>query len=107
MAKIIIGVIIILVVIGILVSKNPESKNNLSQKSTPEKTSTTSPEDSSYIRTDDYATERSYKEDQDYDCSDFYSQYEAQEFFESKGGPGSDYHNLDRDGDGVACETLP
>lgn len=43
----------------------------------------------------------------DYDCSDFSSQRKAQIFFESEGGPSSDYHDLDRDRDGVACENLP
>jgi hypothetical protein len=62
--------------------------------------------DSSYDRTDDYSVERSYESYADYDCSDFGSQDEAQEFFESEGGPEEDYHNLDRDGDGYVCETL-
>jgi len=43
----------------------------------------------------------------DYDCSDFATQAEAQAFFEAEGGPQKDYHNLDKDGDGVACESLP
>ena len=43
----------------------------------------------------------------DYDCSDFSTQAEAQTFFEAEGGPQKDYHNLDKDGDGVACESLP
>ncbi len=43
----------------------------------------------------------------DYDCSDFDTQEEAQDFFEDEGGPDEDYHNLDRDGDGEACEALP
>ncbi len=43
----------------------------------------------------------------DYDCSDFSTQAEAQEFFKAEGGPMEDYHNLDRDNDGVACESLP
>lgn len=59
-----------------------------------------------YARTDDYETERSYESYGDYDCSDFSSQSEAQEFFESEGGPDEDYHNLDRDGDGYVCESL-
>lgn len=42
----------------------------------------------------------------DYDCSDFSSQEEAQEFFEQEGGPEYDPHNLDRDGDSIACEKL-
>jgi len=60
-----------------------------------------------YQRTDDYMTERSYRESSDYDCTDFSTHSEAQDFFESEGGPDEDYHNLDRDGDGVACESLP
>lgn len=60
-----------------------------------------------YERSDDPTTERSYADYGDRDCSDFDTQEEAQEFFESEGGPDEDYHNLDRDGDGVACETLP
>lgn len=47
------------------------------------------------------------QKDKDYDCSDFSTQKEAQAFFESKGGPSSDPHKLDRDKDGIACETLP
>lgn len=41
---------------------------------------------------------------QDMNCSDFSTWREAQDFYESQ-GPG-DPHGLDRDGDGVACETL-
>lgn len=60
-----------------------------------------------YLEEDDFNTERSYEDYGDYDCSDFSTQYEAQDFFESEGGLGNDYHGLDRDEDGVACETLP
>ena len=42
----------------------------------------------------------------EYDCSDFTYQDEAQEVFEEAGGPDEDYYNLDRNGDGVACESL-
>ena len=49
----------------------------------------------------------SLSESDDYDCSDFSTQEEAQKFFGSEGGPQTDYHNLDRDGDGIACESLP
>ena len=38
----------------------------------------------------------------DYDCSDFSTQAQAQEFLLA-----GDPHRLDSDGDGVACETLP
>lgn len=40
----------------------------------------------------------------DYDCGDFASSGEAQRFFLAEGGPGSDPNDLDRDGDGLACE---
>ena len=63
--------------------------------------------DNSYIRDDDPSVERSYEEYGDYDCSDFSTQSEAQDFFEAEGGPWEDYHNLDRDSDGIACESLP
>ena len=59
-----------------------------------------------FYRDDDPTTERSFGEYGDYDCSDFSTQRQAQEFFEDEGGPDEDYHNLDRDGDGVACESL-
>jgi len=52
-----------------------------------------------------WATESFYD-----DCSDFSTQAEAQEFFEEiKEIPGiwEYYRFLDRDGDGVACESLP
>ncbi|HEV2809944.1 MAG TPA: thermonuclease family protein, partial [Acidimicrobiales bacterium] len=42
----------------------------------------------------------------DRDCSDFSSHEEAQRFYEAEGGPGQDPHRLDRDGDGLACESL-
>ena len=44
-------------------------------------------------------------ENRDYDCSDFSSHAEAQQFFEDAGS--GDPHRLDRDGDGLACEALP
>lgn len=39
-------------------------------------------------------------------CSDFSTHAEAQHFYEAEGGPESDPHRLDRDSDGVACESL-
>lgn len=42
-----------------------------------------------------------------YNCSDFSSQSQAQSVFEACGGVINDVHRLDRDGDGVACESLP
>lgn len=43
----------------------------------------------------------------DKDCTDFATHAQAQTFFISQGGPGSDPHRLDSDGDGLACESLP
>ncbi len=42
-----------------------------------------------------------------YNCSDFKTQKEAQEVFDKCGSGGKDVHGLDRDGDGMACESLP
>jgi len=41
-----------------------------------------------------------------YNCGDFESHDEAQAVFEGCGGVGNDVHRLDRDEDGVACESL-
>ncbi|MCB0195515.1 MAG: hypothetical protein KDJ65_26435 [Anaerolineae bacterium] len=43
----------------------------------------------------------------DYSCDDFESQAEAQEFYESSGGPTIDVYELDPDRNGIACEDLP
>jgi len=43
----------------------------------------------------------------DRDCSDFETQPEAQAFFIAEGGPEEDPHQLDADGNGIACESLP
>ena len=48
------------------------------------------------------APERTYA---DRDCGDFGSHADAQRFFIANGGPASDPHKLDRDNDGVACES--
>jgi endonuclease YncB( thermonuclease family) len=43
----------------------------------------------------------------DMDCGDFASQKAAQIFFLNHGGPSSDPHRLDSEGDGIACESNP
>lgn len=43
----------------------------------------------------------------DRDCGDFATQAAAQRFFLDQGGPRSDPHALDSDGDGIACESNP
>lgn len=64
--------------------------------------------DSGYVRTDNPTQTRDFLPTgkTDKDCTDFLTQSEAQAFFEENGGPSSDPHNLDRDGDGVVCESL-
>lgn len=42
-----------------------------------------------------------------YNCDDFMTHAEAQKVFEMCGGVLKDVHGLDRDKDGLACETLP
>ena len=42
----------------------------------------------------------------DRDCNDFGTWQEAQDFFIAEGGPGADPHGLDRDGNGVACQSF-
>ncbi|PCI89451.1 calcium-binding protein [Candidatus Kaiserbacteria bacterium] len=41
----------------------------------------------------------------DKNCSDFETQKEAQKFYEQEGGPTQDAHDLDRDKNGIACES--
>ena len=43
----------------------------------------------------------------DRNCGDFSRQADAQAFFRAAGGPDRDPHRLDRDQDGVVCESLP
>ncbi len=43
----------------------------------------------------------------DKDCPDFSTQHEAQMFFVFNGGPINDPHRLDKDKDGIACESNP
>jgi len=42
-----------------------------------------------------------------YNCTDFSTHAEAQTVFEACGGASNDVHELDREGDGLACEGLP
>lgn len=87
------GAVILAGIGGIVLLNNNGSSPNTSTKNFP-------------VRNDDPKVERSYEEYDDKDCSDFSSQREAQNFFEDQGGPATDYHNLDRDGDGIACESI-
>ena len=43
----------------------------------------------------------------DRNCGDFDTWRQAQDFFLSEGGPEDDPHGLDRNNDGIACESLP
>ena len=42
-----------------------------------------------------------------YNCSDFATHKQAQDFFIKNGGPKKDPYRLDGDKDGLACEKLP
>ena len=42
----------------------------------------------------------------DRNCADFSTWQEAQDFYEAQGGPQSDPHELDDNGDGIVCEDL-
>lgn len=42
-----------------------------------------------------------------YNCGDFSTHEQAQEVFEACGGKSNDIHILDKDGDSIACESLP
>ena len=55
----------------------------------------------------DTAASESDGEFQDRNCSDFDTWQDAQDLFLAAGGPDSDPHHLDSDGDGNACESLP
>lgn len=46
-------------------------------------------------------------EAEEYNCSDFLYQAQAQDVMQRCGGEGKDIHNLDGDNDGTACEDLP
>lgn len=41
-----------------------------------------------------------------YNCGDFETQIEAQSIFDECGGVDNDVHGLDKDGNGLACESL-
>lgn len=47
------------------------------------------------------------KQADEYNCDDFSTQPEAQNFFEKVGGVDNDLNRLDGDNDAVACEALP
>lgn len=93
-------VVLALLVFGYFYFSSPEDKSYA-----PSRINGGSVLPKSFQRTDNPQVERAPSTG-DYDCSDFDSQKEAQEFFEDEGGPYDDPHNLDRDGDGVACESL-
>lgn len=51
-----------------------------------------------------YSRSQTTQVSSDRDCGDFSSSAQAQRFFLAAGGPANDPHNLDGDGDGLACE---
>ena len=61
-------------------------------------------EDPDYSNIDSESDDGFQENPSDMDCTDFSSHDEAQEYYEGQDG---DPDGLDRDDDGVACETLP
>lgn len=55
----------------------------------------------------DVVIDGSGKATDEYNCSDFATQPEAQAFFEKAGGVSKDTNRLDGNKDGVACQDLP
>lgn len=45
-------------------------------------------------------------EENTYNCDDFLTQEEAQEVYDECGGVNNDIHQLDKDSNGLACESL-
>ncbi len=43
----------------------------------------------------------------EYNCDDFKTQAQAQNFFVKAGGPSNDTNRLDGDNNGIACQSLP
>lgn len=58
-------------------------------------------------KTGNVVTDGSGKATDEYNCSDFSTQIEAQTFFNNAGGISSDTNRLDGNKDGVACQDLP
>jgi micrococcal nuclease len=57
---------------------------------------------------DDYLKQQPQVSGGDKDCADFSTHDEAQAYFEAGGGsPSYNFNQLDRDRDGIACESLP
>jgi len=61
-----------------------------------------SPKEESPPENQEYICDSNY-----YNCGSFSTFAEAQSVFEYCGGTSNDIHDLDRDSDGIACESLP
>ena len=100
---IITGVLAALAVGGGLMFANQDSTNQAG-KSSPTPSTDSSSSDTTPISPTP-STLGSETDGVDYDCSDFSTHEEAQEYFESQGGsPSNNVDRLDRDRDGLACE---
>ena len=76
-------------------TRTPTATPTRTPTATPTRTPTATPN----LRYDPFGPDRN--------CSDFDRWSEAQAFYEAAGGPESDRHRLDRDRNGIACESLP
>ena len=96
--------VLVLVFIFTLLFINRDSifGSNLPDDSENNNSSATQNNSSSSISSGDIICSSDY-----YNCGDFSSQAEAQEVYDSCYADYGDVHNLDNDGDGVVCESLP
>jgi len=72
-----------------------------------EQTETTQTEEETQEQTTTTPTSNYVCSSDTYNCGDFDTHAEAQAVFEDCGGVSNDVHKLDRDNDGIACESLP
>ena len=87
----------------------PTPQPTLSPTATPTPTSTPqpSPAPTATPSPTPEAKEEPQEAFEDRDCGDFDHWQDAQDFYLAEGGPESDPHKLDGDGDGIACQSLP
>ena len=83
-------------------AENYAKTNKLGIWSEKEENTSDTVEEITIPTSDEYLCNSNY-----YNCGDFQTHDEAQRVYEACGGPNSDIHKLDRDNDGVACESLP
>ncbi len=106
----VIAFITLLAAFGLEASKNDWDLQKLWQTKSFEQSKISRDEKGNILfdKTGNITTDKSLgKKADDYNCDDFSTQPEAQQFFVKVGGVGNDLNRLDGDKDGEACESLP